>query len=116
MKVRFTFADRVFTAALNGSQMAREFFAMLPLDLSIEDYARNEKIAYLPQKLTSRDPGPFADARPGDFCYYAPWGNLVFYYAPYRHSSGLVRLGRLEAGIDPLLLRGLYPLRAEIQN
>jgi hypothetical protein len=86
---------------------------MLPLDLDIEDYSTNEKIAYLPQKLTVEGSGPFANERPGDLCYYAPWGNLAFFHASYRYSSGLIRLGRLDGGPTPLLVKGKFPLRVE---
>lgn len=114
MKVRFTFAEKEFVAALNGSAAAREFLSMLPLDLQVEDYAHNEKIAYLPSKLVARGTGPFGEERPGDPCYYAPWGNLVFFHAPYRYSAGLLRLGHLTTGVEALSKRGRYPLRAEI--
>jgi hypothetical protein len=50
---------------------------MLPLELTIENYASNEKIAYLPRKLTENGIGPFAGEAPGDLCYFAPWCNLV---------------------------------------
>jgi hypothetical protein len=116
MRARFAFADTEFTAVLNGSAHARKFLSMLPLELSIEDYAHNEKIAYLPEKLTARGTGAFGDERPGDLCYYVPWGNLVFFYASYRYSAGLVRLGQIEGSFAPLLLRGRYPLRAEIPD
>ncbi|MHC2435239.1 hypothetical protein ACVMB0_002614 [Bradyrhizobium sp. USDA 4451] len=46
---------------------------MLPLDLSIEDYSTNEKVAYLPRELTQDGSGPFANEAPGDLCYDAPW-------------------------------------------
>ena len=116
MKVRFAFADTDFVAALNGSAAAREFLTMLPLDMQIEDYAHNEKIAYLPSKLVTRGNGRFADEKAGDLCYYAPWGNLVFFYAPYRYSAGLIRLGQLSDGVAALSKRGRYPLRAEIMT
>ncbi|RVG13858.1 hypothetical protein CN234_06035 [Sinorhizobium meliloti] len=48
-----------------------------------------------------------------DLCYYAPWGNLAFFYAGYRYSAGLIRLGRLDGGVEPLLTRGKFPLRIE---
>ena len=50
---------------------------------------------------------------PGDLCYYAPWGNLALFHGPYRWSRGLYRLGRLDAGPEPLLTRGKFPLRIE---
>ena len=113
MKMRIAFADQDFTATLYDNPSARDLASMLPLDLSIADYANNEKIAYLPRKLTEEGAGPFANEAPGDLCYYAPWGNLEFFYAGYRYSSGLIRLGRLDGGIEPLLARGEFPLRIE---
>lgn len=52
MRLRFTFADQVFTATLENTAPARDLFSVLPLDLKISDYADNEKIAYLPRKLS----------------------------------------------------------------
>lgn len=113
MKVRFSFNGRDFTATLYDNPSARDFASMLPLDLKIDDYSTNEKIAYLPRKLTTAGSGPFGDEAPGDLCYYSPWGNLAFFYAGYRYSGGLIRLGRLDGGVEPLLTRGVFPLRAE---
>lgn len=44
MRLRLTFADQDFTATLEDNAPARELFAMPPLDLTIDDYATNEKI------------------------------------------------------------------------
>lgn len=113
MKIRISFSDRDFTAALYDNPSARDLVSMLPLDLTIDDYSTNEKIAYLPRKITEEGSGSFTNEAPGDLCYYAPWGNLVFFYAGYRYSSGLIRLGRLDGGVEPLLTRGEFPLRIE---
>ena len=114
MQIRCTFAGQVFTATLYDNQSARDFASALPLDLAIEDYSTNEKIAYLPRKLTEEGSEPFSNEQPGDLCYYAPWGNLAFFYAGYRYSRGLIRLGHLDAGFEPLLKRGKFPLRIEL--
>jgi hypothetical protein len=113
MKIRIAFGGRDFTATLHDNPSARDFASMLPLDLTIKDYSTNEKIAYLPRKLTEKGSGPFTNEAPGDLCYYAPWGNLAFFYAGYRYSSGLILLGRLDGGIEPLLTKGEFPLRIE---
>ncbi len=113
MNIQFTFAGHVFTATLHDSPTARDLASMLPLHLVIDDYATNEKIAYLPRKLDETGSGPFDREAPGDLAYYAPWGNLVFYHAGYRYSRGLIRLGRLEGGVAPLLTRGSFPLSAK---
>ncbi len=86
---------------------------MLPLNLTIGDYSTNEKIAYLPCKLTEDGRGPFGNEAVGDLCYYAPWGNLALFHGSYHWSCGLIRLGRLDKGAKPLLVRGAYPLRVE---
>jgi hypothetical protein len=111
MRLRCAFADQEFTATLEDNPSARDLFSMVPLDLTIEDYSTNEKITYLPRKLSEEGSGVFADEQPGDLCYYAPWGNLALFHAGYRWSRGLIRLGRLEGGSEPLLVRGKFPLR-----
>lgn len=113
MKVRFLFAKHRVDTTLYDNPSARDFASMLPLDLKIEDYSDNEKIAYLPRKLTEKGSGPFGNEQPGDLCYYAPWGDVILFYATYRYSSGLIRLGRVDGGIEPMLTRGEFPLRIE---
>lgn len=110
MRLRFAFADQDLTATLEDNPSARDLFSMPPLSLTIDDYANNEKIAYLPRKLTEAGSGAFGSERPGDLCYYAPWGNLAFFHAGYRWSRGLIRLGRIDGGFEPLLVRGKFPL------
>lgn len=113
MRISCRFADQSFTITLEDNPTARDLFSLLPMDLRIEDYSTNEKIAYLPRKLSGEGAQPFGDEATGDFCYYAPWGNIVFFYQTYRYSRGLIRLGRLDGGIAPLLMRGEFPLRIE---
>src|SRR5687767_7005032 len=113
MKVRIEFNGASMTATLYDNPSAHDFASMLPLDLTIDDYSTNEKIAYLPRKLTEEGSGPFGNEAPGDLAYYAPWGNLAFFYASYRYSSGLIRLGRIDGNFAPLLTRGKFDLRIE---
>lgn len=113
MRLTFSFADQTFQAVLENNPSARDLFSLLPLDLTIEDYSTNEKIAHLPRKLTEDGSGAFGNARVSDLCYYAPWGNLAFFHAGYRWSRGLIRLGHIEGGIGALLVRGKFPLKVE---
>ena len=112
MRVRFSFNGLTMLAGLYDNPSARDFFSMLPLDLTIGDFGTNEKIAYLPRKLTEQGSGPFGNEQPCDLCYYVPWGNLAMFYAGYRHP-GLIRLGRFEQGCEALHERGEFPLRVE---
>ncbi|MCS3450280.1 hypothetical protein M2222_000897 [Bradyrhizobium elkanii] len=114
MKIQISFSERNMTATLEDNPSTRDLASMLPLGgLTIDNYANNEKISYLPRKLTEDGSGPFGNERPGDVCYYAPWGNLAFFYAGYRWSPGLIRLGRIDGNFDALLMRGKLPLRIE---
>lgn len=113
VKIRITFNGRTMTATLYDNASARDLVSMLPLDLKIDDYSTNEKITYLPRKLTEAGSGPFKNERPGDLCYYAPWGNLALFHSGYRYSNGLIRLGRFD-DFEPLLMRGEFPLRIEL--
>lgn len=102
MNIRMTMAGQIITASLEESDSARDFFAMLPLTLPLEDYAETEKIAYLPGKLTTQTAPEGIDPQVGDIAYYAPWGNLAIYYRDFGYSSGLIRLGRITSGLDAL--------------
>ena len=112
VRIRVTFNDLSRTAMLYDNPSARDLASMLPLHLKIEDYGRNEKIVHLPRKLTQDGSGPFGNERPGDLCYFKPWGNLALFYDEYRWD-GLIRLGRFDGGSEPLPVRGEYPVRIE---
>ncbi|PAP95039.1 cyclophilin-like fold protein [Mesorhizobium wenxiniae] len=112
MRISMTFDGRTMTATLYDNPSARDFFSMAPLDLTIEDFSNNEKIAHLPRKLTEEGSGPFGNERPYDLCYFIPWGNLAMFYADYRHP-GLITLGRFDEGYEALHVRGEFPLRVE---
>ena len=113
MKIRIFFDEHDFTATLEDSASTRDFLSMLPLDLTASDFAHNEKIAYLPRKLDETAHGPFPNTAPGDVCYYIPWGNLALFHGDYVSTRDLIRLGRLDGGVEPLLTRGKFPLRIE---
>jgi hypothetical protein len=49
----------------------------------------------------------------GDIAYYAPWGNLAIFYRDFGYSSGLVKLGRLDSGVEVLSGRGAVRVTIE---
>ena len=110
MKIRLTIAGKSTTATLLDNATARDFVALLPLTLKLDDYASTEKIAYLPRKLSTLG-AQAPDA--GHITYYAPWGNLAIFYRDFGYSAGLIRLGRFDAGIEALEVRG--PLNVTIE-
>ena len=110
MRIRCQFADQVFTCRLLDNPTARDLASLLPLDLTIEDFSTNEKIAHLPRRLDESGRVPIKDETPGDLCYFLGWGNLAFFHGDYRYRNDLIRLGRIEGGVAPLLVKGTFPL------
>lgn len=98
IKIVIIAADRRLTAELEDSPAARDFASLLPLDLTLSDYNRTEKVADLPRRLSTRRAPEGVEPKAGDIAYYAPWGNLAIFYRDFGYSRGLVRLGRLEGG------------------
>ncbi|ADU13724.1 cyclophilin-like fold protein [Asticcacaulis excentricus] len=109
-KIVFAFNGQMISVTLIDNPTSRALMKLLPLSLTIEDYAHNEKIIRLPQRLPTTGNVPFAQEAPGDLCYFAPWGNLAFFYAAYEYSSGLTRIGKIDGNIAPLLNKGTYKL------
>lgn len=91
---------------LDDNATALDLLGLVPLTLHLEDYAGTEKIASLPRRLTTAGATSGYTPSAGDLAYYAPWGNLAFFYKPFAYSSGLIMLGRLEAGVEQLAAPG----------
>ena len=106
MKIGITIGDQVITATLADSRAAQDFTALLPLALTLEDYAGTEKISDLPRRLSTEGSPAGSDPAVGDIAYYAPWGNLAIYYRDFGYSNGLVILGKLDGGADALSAPG----------
>lgn len=113
MKVRLTINGKSMTATLDDSAPAKDFLATLPLALTLDDYAATEKIAGLPKKLTTQGAPAGVDPEVGDITYYAPWGNLAIFYRDAGYASGLVRLGRIDSGVEALNVRGSLQVTIE---
>lgn len=114
MRIRCTFADEDFSYVLQDSATVRDFVSMLPADLTISDFSTNEKIAHLPRRLDEGGLIDYDDEEPGDLCYFRGWGNLAFFHDSYNYRGDLIRLGKIEGGVDPLLVKGEFPLRVEL--
>lgn len=100
MKVRLVIRGKAVTATLDDNATSRDFLSLLPLKMTLKDYASTEKVSDLPRKLTTKGSPAGVDPSPGDIAYYAPWGNLAIYYRDFGYSRGLVKLGKLDSGFD----------------
>ena len=106
MKIRVRVEDTVITATMIDSKTTRDFISLLPLTLTLEDYAGTEKISRLPRRLSTEDAPSGSDPSVGDITYCAPWGNLAIFYRDFEYSRGLVVLGKIDSGIEALKLAG----------
>lgn len=114
MKIHLIIDGARLSATLEDSAPTRAFIAQLPLTLQLEDYAATEKIATLPQPLPVAGAPAGITPAPGDITFYAPWGNLAIFHAPFRYSKGLLRLGRIDGGLQALRVPGPIEVRIEL--
>ena len=98
--IRLRVGDRTIAADLNGTSTAQDLLDQLPLALSFRDFNRVEKIGALPRELSTTGVPAGADPDIGEIGYYAPSGDLVFYYGDVGYFSGIVRIGRLGSDLD----------------
>ena len=97
MKLKISFSNHELSATLLDTAAGKSFAAMLPLTLEVEDYARAEKIAYLPKKLDTKNSAVDYEPTPGTITLYAPWGNLAMFYKSFSPISDLIKLGQLDS-------------------
>lgn len=114
VKIRLTAGAKVLTATLFDNATARDFAALLPLTLTLTDYAATEKVSDLPQRLSTAGAPSGTAASVGDISYYSPWGNLAVFHKAFGHSPGLIRLGKLDGGVEAL--RAPSPIEVKIER
>jgi hypothetical protein len=68
----------------------------------LEEYAATGKVATLPRKLSAVNARDGTKPEVRDFSCYAPWRNLAIFRKPLRYSAGLIRLGRIDSGVETL--------------
>ena len=115
MNIRFDIegsAQPVFVR-LKDSPTTQDFIRQLPLSLELTDYSATEKIAYLPEKLTSQGAPKGHPAKTGDIAYYAPWGNLAIFYKDFDGvANNLIYLGKFDT--LPKAFSGNKPFKVTI--
>ena len=100
--IRITFGDTELTGRLRDNATARDLAEQLPLTLTFRDHNNVEKTAPLPREL-SLEGAPEGHDPAGDIGYWAPGGDLVFYYdsdAPF--FNGIVRIGEFDSEMDAI--------------
>lgn len=118
MKIRIDIdgTQQPLFATLAMSPTVEDFIKQLPLTLTLKDYDSTEKIADLPTKLTTQSTPLGYAGKAGDLTYYAPWGNLAFFYkdSDVGYANGLVLLGKLDA--IPQAFKQNQPIKISISQ
>ena len=101
--IRVTFGTTELTARLDDNATTRDLSAQLPLTLTYRDHNNVEKTAPLPRELSLDGAPEGHDPAAGEIGYWAPGGDLVFYYdseAPF--FNGIVRIGEFDGDMDAI--------------
>lgn len=102
LKIKLSTGDTVLIATMLDNATSRDFMSLMPITLTLKDYAGTEKVSDLPRKLSTQGAPPGSDPSVGDITLYAPWGNLAIFYKDFGYASGLILLGRIDSGVDKL--------------
>lgn len=102
IRIKLTFNNEEVIVNMDDNPTSKDFLSFLPLTLTFEDYAGTEKISYPSNKLSTEEAPSGIDPTIGDFTYFAPWGNLAIFYKDFGYSNGLIKLGKIESGIEKL--------------
>src|SRR5215208_4140204 len=101
--IQITVGETQLTARLHDNATARDLAAQLPLTLTFRDHNNVEKTAPLPRELSLEGAPEGHDPVTGDIGYWAPGGDLVFYYdsdAPF--FNGIVHIGEFDSEMDAI--------------
>ena len=114
IEVRITVGERVIAATTHDNATARDFISLLPFTLTLDDYAKTEKISDLPRALTKEAAPSGSDPSVGDITYYSPWGNLARFYRDAPYASGLIILGKIDSDVEALNVPGSVRVKIEL--
>lgn len=114
MKIRIIVEGATVAGTLEDHPTASDFASLLPLSLTLTDYAQTEKISALPRRLSTDCAPPGHATSTGDVTYYAPWGNLAIFYRDFGYSDGLIKLWTIESGAAALSCPGAVQATIEL--
>ena len=102
VRIVLRFGDDFTTATLSDTPAAREFAAMLPLELKLRDPMGQAKSGPLPRPIDAAGGEPVFDPTVGEI-YYSPNGTFAIFYEDLGQSipdPGLIRLGTVDTTTD----------------
>ena len=101
-RIKLSFNNEEVIVKMYDNPTSRDFLILLPLKTTLEDFAGSEKISMLSKRLSTEDAPTGSDPSVGDFAYYSPWGNMIMYYKDSGYANGVIKLGKIESGVEKL--------------
>jgi hypothetical protein len=120
VRVVLWFGNESAAATLANTPAAREFAAMLPLDLDLRDPMGQAKSGPLPRPLDVGGVEPVFDPAVGQIYYSTHSSTFAVFYDDLGQSvpaPGLVRLGAVDTGMDLIAEAGnRVPVRINLDD
>ncbi|MEU9154243.1 cyclophilin-like fold protein [Streptomyces sp. NPDC048417] len=106
VRIQLTLDGHPVQATLNDSLAARDFAALLPLSLDLENFPRTERVADLPRELDISGAPDAPTPQAGDLAHYTPGAAWPSSTATVRcprawSSSGISTTARTSTGWPP---------------
>lgn len=113
--MKITIGNSTFTATLTIGATTTEFKTMLPLTLNMSDFNNNEKVASLPNSLTTAPSNP-SKIYSGDIMLYGS-SSLVVFYETFSTSYSYTRIGQIDniTGLKTALGQGNVTIKFELE-
>jgi len=108
-RIELVAGDEIASATLDDTRQARQFAAMLPVSVDIDDPFGQAKTGTLPRALDVDDATRSRRYATGDLSYWSPSGKLAIVYDALGESvppPGLVRLGTVDTGLSEIASAG----------
>ena len=109
VRIVLRFGDQFATATLSDTRAAREFAAMLPLQLKLRDPMGQAKSGPLPRPIDAAGGEPVFDPAVGEIYYSANSSTFAIFYEDLGQSipdPGLIRLGTVDTTTDRIAEAG----------
>ncbi|MDX3453323.1 cyclophilin-like fold protein [Streptomyces sp. ME02-8801-2C] len=99
-----TAGGAVLHATLDDNPTARDFAALLPLTLPMNDLFKREKYAHLPRSLAAGGE-PRSSYEIGNIAYWSPGPDIAIFYdqdGEFIPAPGIIVLGEIDSGAGAL--------------
>lgn len=116
MKIRLRVNDKIITATMVNSKTSRDFIALLPLTLTMNDLFRREKYAHLPKVISTAGERVHA-YEVGDIAYWSPGPDVAIYYRQdYERipAPGIIVIGKIDSGVETFTVAGPAKVTIEL--